>query len=71
MTIEAVREAVHARRPFKVTLADGRTLDVPHGDFASISPTGRLLYIAQDNDHLEAVDVLLITGIQQERQLPR
>ncbi|MGO8697430.1 MAG: hypothetical protein ACLQVY_06905 [Limisphaerales bacterium] len=51
-------------------MADGRTLDVPHAEFVSISPSGRILYIAEENDRLEALDVLLITGVQQERKLP-
>ena len=31
---------------------------------------GGFLYIAKENDQLEALDVLLITGVQQERKLP-
>jgi hypothetical protein len=70
MTTEALREAIRTRRPFKITMADGRTLDVPHAEFVSISPSGRILYIAEENDRLEALDVFLITGVQQERKLP-
>jgi hypothetical protein len=70
MTAEALREAIRARRPFRITMADGRTLDVPHAEFVSISPSGRIFYIAEENDRLEALDVLLITGVQQERELP-
>jgi hypothetical protein len=51
-------------------MADGRTLDVPHADFVAISPSGRILYLAEENDRLETLDVLLITGVQQERELP-
>jgi hypothetical protein len=70
MTTEALREAIRTRRPFRITIADGRTLDVPHAEFVSISPSGRILYIAGENDRIEALDVLLITGVQQERALP-
>ncbi len=70
MTTEALREAIRTRRPFRISMADGRTLDVPHAEFVSISPSGRILYIAEENDRLEALDVLLITGVQQERKLP-
>ena len=70
MTTEALREAIRTRRPFSITMADGRTLEVPHAEFIAISPSGRILYIAKDNDQLEALDVLLITGVQQERKLP-
>lgn len=70
MNTEAVREAIRTRRPFKINMADGRTLEVPHGEFVAISPSGRILYVAQEHERLEALDVLLITGIQQERRLP-
>jgi hypothetical protein len=70
MTIEAVREALRNRRPFKVTAADGRTFDVPHPEFAAMSRSGRLLYVMLENDRTEALDVLLITGLQLESPLP-
>jgi hypothetical protein len=70
MTTDALREAIRTRRPFRITITDGRTLDVPHAEFVSISPSGRILYIAEENDRLEALDVLMITGVQQERTLP-
>ena len=70
MTIEAVREALRTRRPFKVTTADGRTFDVPHPEFAMLSRSGRLLLVAMENDRLEALDVLLLTSLQQQTSLP-
>lgn len=70
MTIDAVREAIRNRRPFKVTVADGRTLEVPHPEFAAMSRSGRLLYVSLENDRMETLDVLLITGLQQESPLP-
>ncbi|HMC28359.1 MAG TPA: hypothetical protein VKM56_11265 [Verrucomicrobiae bacterium] len=70
MTIEAVREAIRNRRPFKVTMADGRTLEVPHAEFAALSRSGRLLYVMLEGDRTEALDVLLITGLEQQSPLP-
>ena len=71
MTVDALREAIRTGRPFKVTMADGRTLDVPHPEFAMISGSGRIFYIAKaESDLFEAFDVLLITGVEQEGQLP-
>jgi hypothetical protein len=43
---------------------------VPHAEFASISPSGRILCVARENDRLETLDVLLITGVQQEWKIP-
>jgi hypothetical protein len=70
MTAEAIREALRNRRPFKVTVADGRTLEVPHPEFAALSRSGRLLYVMLENDRTELLDVLLITGLHQENPLP-
>ncbi len=71
MTSDALREAIRNGRPFKITLADGRTLEVPHGEFAMISGSGRLFYVAKPNSDLcEVLDVMLITGVEQEGKLP-
>ena len=71
MTVNALREAIRTGRPFKITMAGGRTLDVPHPEFAMISGSGRIFYIAKpDSDLFEAFDVLRITGVEQEGQLP-
>ncbi|MBI2928827.1 MAG: hypothetical protein HYY24_24455 [Verrucomicrobia bacterium] len=70
MTTEALVEALRMRRPFKVTTADGRTFEVPHPEFAALTRSGRLLYVMLENDRTEALDVLLITGLEQEAPLP-
>jgi len=71
MTTDALREAIRIGRPFKITMADGRTLDVPRSEFAMISGSGRIFYIAKPNSDLfEAFDVFLITAVEQEGELP-
>lgn len=65
MTHERIRDLLHAVpfAPFAVQLASGRSLPVPHPDFASLSPTGRTMVIHTKNDGLEIVDVILITSV--------
>lgn len=65
MTHERIRELLHAAPfvPFAVQLANGRTFPVPHPDFVSISPTGRTMVIHTEDDHLEIVDVMLVTNL--------
>jgi hypothetical protein len=70
MTADAVREALRSRRPFKVKIADGRSIDIPHPEFAAITQSGRLLIIAIEKDRIETVDVTVITGLEQEAPLP-
>jgi len=70
MTIDAIRDVLRNRRPFKVGVADGRTLDIPHPEFAMLSRSGRLLHAAVEGDRVELLDVLLITSLQPEIALP-
>jgi hypothetical protein len=35
-----------------------------------LSPSGRILYLAKENDRVETLDVLLITSLEQQRPLP-
>jgi len=50
--------------PFKVRTADGKTVSVPHPDFAAISPSGRFLYVYYDDDSSETLDVFLISAVE-------
>jgi hypothetical protein len=71
MATDALREAIRSGRPFKITMAGGRTLELPHSEFAMISGSGRIFYVAKPNSDLfEAFDVFLITGVEQEGKLP-
>jgi hypothetical protein len=71
MATDALREVFRTGRPFKITMADGSTLEVPHPEFAMISGSGRIFYVAKpDSDLFEAFDVLLITGVEQQGELP-
>ena len=47
MDVGAVREAMHASpfRPFRLRLADGRKLAVPHPDFIAVAPNGRRVVV--------------------------
>jgi len=50
--------------------SEGRTSEVSHPEFAMLSRSGRLLHVAAENDRVEILDVLLITGLQHESSLP-
>ncbi len=51
-------------RPFKVYLADGRAVPVPHQDYALLSPTGRTLIVYQDDESFQILDLMLATGVE-------
>jgi hypothetical protein len=61
--LRAMREA-NPFRPFTIHLADGRTLDVPHRDFVSLSPSGRIIIVYQPNDAFNVVDLYLVTDLE-------
>jgi hypothetical protein len=50
--------------PFRVHMADGRSIDVPHPDFMHLSPTGRRLIVDRSDDSFEVIDVLLVTSVE-------
>ena len=60
-----IREALADRpfRPFTVRAASGREIRVPHPEHALVSPGGRNLIAALDDDAVKVIDILLIEGI--------
>ncbi len=66
MRKEALTKAAHRNpfQPFVLRLADGRAVRVPHQDFISMHPTGRTVIVYGQNEDLEILDVMLITGLQ-------
>ena len=66
MTGEQVRSLHRAMpfEPFRVHMADGRSIDVPHPDFMHLSPTGRRLIVDRSDDSFEVIDVLLVTSVE-------
>jgi hypothetical protein len=61
--LRALREA-NPFHPFTIHLADGRTLTVPHRDFVSLSPSGRIIIVYQPNDAFNVVDLYLVTDLE-------
>jgi hypothetical protein len=64
MTVQAIRELLEEGKSFQVLSASGKTYPVPHPDYASLSPTGRLLTIYDDQDGAVVLDVALLLGVE-------
>jgi hypothetical protein len=66
MTIEQLRAVYNAQpfRPFVMHLADGREIPVQHREFFMTVPTGRTIVVAQPDDTLSIVDLLLVTDLE-------
>jgi hypothetical protein len=66
MTVEQMR-AVHQARPFRpliIHVADGRAIPVDHRDFMMTVPSGRTIVVAQPDDTLNIIDLLLMTDLE-------
>lgn len=66
MTVQQLRAAHQAIpfQPFNIRIADGRAFAVPHPDFLSIAPSGRIAVIFREDDYNSTVDLLLMTEIE-------
>jgi hypothetical protein len=66
MTVEQLRALSNAQpfRPFVIHLADGREIPVHHREFIMTVPSGRTLVVAQPDDTLNIVDLLLVTDLE-------
>ena len=59
----AVREA-NPFHPFTIHLADGRSVLVPHRDFVSQSPTGRIIVFYRSDDSFSFLDLYLVAELE-------
>jgi hypothetical protein len=66
MTIEQLRTAYRAQpfRPFIIHLADGRQIPVEHREFMMTVPSGRTVVVAQPDDTVNIIDLLLVTDLE-------
>ncbi len=66
MTVEQLSVVHHAQpfQPFRIHMADGRSVDVHHPDFLSRSPTGRTIIVHKRDETFEIIDMLLIASVE-------
>jgi len=66
MTLERFRDAMRAEPffPFRVYLADGRSIRVVHPEYVAWNPGGRTAVIIQPDDSCQHVDLLLVTSLE-------
>jgi hypothetical protein len=51
--------------PFDIVVPRRDKLHVPHPDFLTVSPSGRIAKVWFDNDEEAALDVFLITAVEE------
>ena len=72
MTTEQLRSAREATpfTPFTIHLADGRSLHVPHRDYVSTSPGGRIAIVYRSDESFSIIDLFLVTEVAIEAPRP-
>ena len=67
MTADALRGKLDTEpfEPFQMRMPDGRTLKVPHPEFVSLAPSGRIAIIWKGEGELySTVDLLLVSDLE-------
>jgi len=66
MSIDGIREVMRQTRfkPFVVRMPSGTRVEVPHPEFAALTPPGRRLVVTHGDDSIEILDTLLIEAIE-------
>jgi len=66
MTSETVKAAWKATPfvPFRLHMGGGRSLDVDHSGFFSMSPTGRIATVYGRKDEAEVIDIFMVQSIE-------
>jgi hypothetical protein len=66
MTIDRLKELYDAQpfRPFVIHLADEREVPVRHRNFIMAVPSGRTIFVAQPDDSVNIIDLLLVTDLE-------
>ena len=73
MTATELKKYWHASPfvPFKIVLPSGEKVPVPHPDFLTVSPSGRIAHVWKKGVDSASMDVFLITAIETVRHASR
>ncbi len=68
MTVEHLRSVRDAKPfvPFVLEITDGRVYRVPHPDYFSISPSGRMVVICNPAGTFSSIDASMIAGLRMD-----
>ena len=73
MTATELKKYWHASPfvPFNIVLPSGEKVPVPHPDFLTVSPSGRIAHVWKKGDDSASIDVFLITAVETARYASR
>ena len=66
MTVGQLHAIQHARpfRPYRIHMANRRSLDVLHPDFVACAPKGRSATAYKPDETFEVIDLLFVAGFE-------
>ena len=64
ITEKAFRKYVNQSSPFEIHLADGRAIQVPHGEHISVEPGGRMLLLWLTDGGFELFNLTMVTSVK-------
>ncbi len=72
MKTEVLRDTIRAQpfRPFRLVLANGERLHVPHPEWVWLLPSGRTVGWADQDDHYKLLDIGLLLGLEIDETVP-
>ena len=62
ITAEVFRKYMNQSQPFQIYLADGRKIDVPHGEYVALHPSGRMFFFFTPRA-FEIFNLTMVTSI--------
>ena len=57
------RDYVNQSKPIEIFLADGRKVEVPHGEYLSLHPSGRMFLLWRPEGGFELFNLTMVTSI--------
>jgi hypothetical protein len=63
ITAEMLRNYMNQSQPFQIFLADGRHIDVPHGEYLALHPSGRM-FIFFTPRAFEVFNLTMVTSVR-------
>lgn len=51
-------------RPFRIHMANGKSVVVPHPEFVHVYPGGRMVTVFRSDQSVEIIDVMLVTSLE-------
>jgi hypothetical protein len=72
ITAEIFRKYMNQSQPFLIYMADGRKIEVPHGEYVALHPSGRMFFFftprAFEVFNLTMVNSITIPGSNEEHK---